>query len=207
MPDGDVLPSRGRYNPKSNDWQVGVNYLYADANDAKQALWFSLPDVAASVLLTGRIPTIIDAFRIKAKGKVDGLAKIKLRGSIEVDPSEKDFFQAVIEERRRLPRKTDLTKIEMERSDKALKVLANATSYGIYAEMHRLESDKKVVVKCHGIDAKPFSCRVAHPDEPGQFCFPPLASLITGAARLMLTLLECCIKEHAGTYGRTTSAM
>jgi hypothetical protein len=86
------------------------------------------------------------------------------------------------------------------RLDKALKVLANAASYGIYAEMHRLESDHKRNVTCYGIDAKPFPCRVAHPDEPGVFCFPPLASLITGAARLMLALLEHCVTEQGGTY-------
>jgi hypothetical protein len=79
-------------------------------------------------------------------------------------------------------------------------VLANAASYGIYAEMHRLESDKKTQVVCHGIDPEPFKCRVAHPDEPGAYCFPPLASLITGAARLMLALLEKCVTEQVGSY-------
>jgi hypothetical protein len=81
-----------------------------------------------------------------------------------------------------------------------LKVLANAASYGIYAEMNRQESDKKVNVTCHGIDAEPYTCRVTHPDVPGVYCFPPLASLITGAARLMLALLEHCITKEGGTY-------
>lgn len=84
--------------------------------------------------------------------------------------------------------------------DKALKVLANATSYGIYAEMHRLESDHKVKVTCHGIDVEPFAPWVAHPDEPGAYCFPPLASLITGAARLILALLEHEVTKLGGTY-------
>jgi hypothetical protein len=35
---------------------------------------------------------------------------------------------------------------------------------------------------------------------PGEYCFPPLASLITGAARLMLALLEYCVRELGGTY-------
>jgi hypothetical protein len=33
MADGDVLPTRARYSSASNDWQVAVNYLYADRND------------------------------------------------------------------------------------------------------------------------------------------------------------------------------
>lgn len=41
---------------------------------------------------------------------------------------------------------------------------------------------------------------MAHPETPGPYCFPPLASLITGAARLMLALLEHEIGELGGTY-------
>jgi hypothetical protein len=200
VPDGDILPSRGRYNLESNDWQVAVNHLYADRNDSNQALWFSLPDVVASVLLTGRIPKIIDAFRIEAHGKLKRLKSCKLRGVVEVDPRTQDFFRVVIEERKRLPDRTDIPAIEQLRLDKALKVLANATSYGIYAEMHRQESDRKQTVTCHGIDAEPFRCRVAHPDVPGEYCFPPLASLITGAARLMLALLEQSVVKLGGSY-------
>ena len=81
-----------------------------------------------------------------------------------------------------------------------MKVLANAASDGIYAEMNRRESDVVVPVQCHGIDNTPFTCNVAHPDAPGEYCFPPLASLITGAARLMLALLEQCVEEEGGTY-------
>jgi len=197
VPDGDVLPVRAKFSRMTNDWQVGINHVYADANNA---LWFSLPDVAASVLLTGCIPKIVDAFRVEAHGILPGLDPVKLRGVIEIDPRSQDFFKIVIEERKRLSSRTDLSEIEKSRLDKALKVLANAASYGIYAEMNRQESDRKLEVTCHGIDAKPFTCRIAHPDVPGEYCFPPLASLITGAARLMLALLECCVREKNGTY-------
>ena len=79
-------------------------------------------------------------------------------------------------------------------------MLANAASYGIYAEMHRQESDATMRVQCHGIDDTPFTCDVSHPDVTGEYCFPPLASLITGAARLMLGLLEHTVTEMGGTY-------
>lgn len=200
IPDGDILPTRGRYSEVSNDWQVASNYLHPKNEGPDEALWFSLPDVAALVLLTGRIPTIVDAFRIKARGRLPGLKSTQLRGAVDVDPRKRDFFRAVIEERKRLPFRSDLSEKDKKRLDKALKVLANAASYGIYAEMIREESDKKVKVVCHGIDAEPFSCSAAHPDVPGEYCFPPFASLITGAARLMLALLEYCIWEKGGTY-------
>jgi hypothetical protein len=200
IPNGDVLPSRGRYNPETNDWQVAINYLYAGEAKQNQSLWFSLPDVAASVLLTGRIPTIVDAFRLTHKVNPKKITGTKLRGMVDVYPEEEDFFRVVIQERIGLDKRSDLSKVEQSRLKKSLKVLANAASYGIYAEMHRLESDKKVKLTCYGIDAEPFNCRVAHPDEPGEYCFPPLASLITGAARLMLALLQYSVEDLGGTY-------
>ncbi len=201
IPDGDILPSRGGYSSQGNDWQVAVNHLYAGSTSPNDALWFSLPDIVASVLLCkGRVPRIVDAFRIEAHGKLSGLSSTKLRGQIDVDPAKQDFFKVVIEERKNLPKRVDISDQEKERLDKFLKVLANAASYGIYAEMHRTESDHKTEVTCHGVDAEPFKCRVAHPDERGDYCFPPLASLITGAARLMLTLVERRVADQGGTY-------
>ncbi|HEY2822449.1 MAG TPA: hypothetical protein VGJ06_15500, partial [Candidatus Acidoferrum sp.] len=199
IPDGDVLPSRGKYNVQTNDWQVAVSHLYGDKNPTK-ALWFSLPDVAASVLLTGRVPAILDAFGVKPNGVLPTLRPTALGGVVKIDPKRQDFFKVVIEERKRTSQRTDLSEVDKKRLDKALKVLANASSYGIYAEMQRQETDEKIWVTCHGIDTKPFRPHVAHPDTPGEYCFPPLASLITGGARLMLALLEHRISELGGTY-------
>jgi DNA polymerase type B, organellar and viral len=199
IPDGDILPSRSKYATASNDWQVGVNHMYSDAENST-ALWFALPDVVASVILTGRVPKIVAAFRLKAKGKSKGLKPISLRKAIKVDPRNQDLFKVVIEERKRLASRTDMPKSEKGRLDKALKVLANSTSYGIYAEMNPQESDERVNVLCHGIDPDPFTCKVKHPDIPGKYCFPPLAALITSGARLMLSLLEHCVSEQGGTY-------
>ncbi len=198
VPDGDVLPARAKYNPDTNDWQVGVNYLYA--NNAEDALWYSLPDLAASVLLTGKIPRIVDTFMLEAHGILPNLCSIKLRGIVEVDPRTQDFFKVVIEERKRLSRRPDFSIAEREQLDDFLKVLANAASYGIYAEMNRYETKERVPVQCHGIDEKPFFTRVANPEIPGEFCSPPIASLITGGARLMLALLEKCVTDLGGTY-------
>ena len=39
-----------------------------------------------------------------------------------------------------------------------------------------------------------------NPEHAGEYCFPPLASLITAAARLMLALLERCVTDLGGTY-------
>ena len=201
IPDGDLLPNRAKYSSYSKDWQVALNYIYADKNEeADPALWFTLPDVVASVILTGRVPQIVDAFRIEADGILPGLKSTRLRKEIAINPATQDLFKVAIEERKRLGSRTDLSKQEKDRLNKALKVLANATSYGIYAEMNIQESDEQVEVTCYGLDAEPFHCSVAHPEIPGKYCFPPVASLITGAARLMLALLEHTVTGLGGTY-------
>lgn len=199
VPNGDVLPVRGKFAGSATDWQVAVSHCYA-GEAPNESLWFALPDVVASVVLTGQVPQIVDAFRLEAHGTLDSLRTVKLRGSIEVDPQRQDFFKVVIEERKRLAKRSDLSEIERDRFDGALKVLANATSYGIYAEMHREESARVQSARCQSIEPESFRCQVAHPDKPGEYCFPPLASLITGAARLMLTLLEREVSALGGTY-------
>jgi hypothetical protein len=65
IPDNDLLPCRSKFNLESNDWQVAVNYLSAGSKKRADALWFSLPDVIVSNLLTGKVPRIVDAFRIE----------------------------------------------------------------------------------------------------------------------------------------------
>ncbi len=200
IPDGDILPTRAAYSVESNDYQVALNHVYASSDDPKDGLWYALPDLAASVLLTGRVPKVVDAFRIEARGRLPGLRKITLRGTVPIDPSIQDFFRTVIEERKRLAANPALSDEERKRLDKALKVLANATSYGIFAEMRREEALKDVPVTCYGIDPDPFTCKVRNPERPGEYCFPPLASLITAAARLMLALLERCVTDLGGTY-------
>ena len=47
---------------------------------------------------------------------------------------------------------------------------------------------------------EPFNDRVAAPEDPGRYCFPPFASCITGAARLMLAMLERCVTDLGGTW-------
>lgn len=200
IPDGDILPSRSKYSAASNDWQVAVNYLYASDHAESQGLWFSLPDVITSVLHTGKVPQIVDAFKLVAKGKHSYLRSALLGGDVPVNPRTQDLFRSVIEQRKSLSKRQELLREEKDRLDKALKVLANASSYGIYAEMNRQETEKRVRLKCQGIDPSPYVCSVIHPENPGEFCFPPLASLITGAARLMLALLEHCVTELGGTY-------
>lgn len=198
IPNGDLLPTRAQYD--GHDWQIAVNRLHAASDSPDDALWYALPDVAASVLHTGHVPHIVDAFYIEPEGTLPHLAPTSLAGRVRIHPRERDFFTTVIEERKRVAGRSDWTPAERDRTSHILKILANATSYGIYAEMHQQERDEPMQVTCHGIDADPFACRVAHPEVAGEYCFPPLASLITAGARLMLALLEYAVVEAGGAY-------
>jgi hypothetical protein len=173
VPDGDLLPSRAKYSSVSNDWQVAMNHLFATDHAASQGLWFSLPDVAVSVLLTGKVPKIVDAFKLVPVGKSPDLRPVRLSGEVWVNPRTQDLFRTVIEQRKSNAKKKRTSREDADRLDKALKVLANATSYGIYAEMNRQETEERVKVQCQGIDPEPYECSVIHPEKPGEFCFPP----------------------------------
>ena len=198
IPDGDVLPLRAKYG--GNDWQIGVNYVHAGSDDPDDALWYSLPDLVASVLLTGKQPRITDAFKIEPVGTIGGLQPIEFRSQVRIDPRTQDFFKIVIEERNRLAQRSDLSEAEAGRLKRSLKTFGSATSYGIFAQMDRKESDKKVTLTCYGVDPEPYECTVKHPESPGEFCFPPLASLITGGSHLLLALLERLVTDRGGTY-------
>lgn len=200
VPEGDVLPVRAHYDGGAS-WQIGMNPL-TTSQSSTLPMWYTLPDVMASVLQTGKIPQVLRAVRFVPSRVRRGLHLASLRGTVAVDPRHDDLFKIVIEERKRLAGCTDLSPAEKKWLDRFLKVLANATSYGIYAEMnrHELAAQDRAAVDVFGIGDEPFTTRVQAPEEPGDYCFPPIAACIAGAARLMLTLLERCVVEQGGSY-------
>ena len=185
-PSGDVLPVRTTYNPDA--YNIGLNYL-----NSEKPIWYSGPDVVASMLYTGKPPEIILAFRIVPAGKQEGLKPIALRGETYIDPREMDFFKAVIEARGLAKRN------KMDALAYWLKILANATSYGLFVEVNpvRATRENKVQVFC-GEDQFPCSAEIVEPK--GSWYFPPLAALITGGGRLLLAMLERTVMDAGGTY-------
>ena len=122
IPSGDLLPSRAKYSAVSNDWQVAVNYLYASDRADSEGLWFSLPDVVASVLNTGRIPQIVDAFKLVPEGTLPGLRPVMLCGEVGVNPITQDLFRTLVEQRKSLNKKKYLSRQDLDRLDKSLKI-------------------------------------------------------------------------------------
>jgi hypothetical protein len=187
VPQGDVLPHRAKY--LHNEWTVGVNPL-----TATEPLWWALPDLVADTLLTGRPPKILRAILLRARGR-QRLKPVQMRGEVWVDPRKENPFRAVIEQRQRV-------KHQDKRTERFLKVFANAGSYGILVEMNRKENpkDERAEVAVYGREGG-FSCRTTAPEDPGDFCLPPIGAVITAGAHLMLALLErCAAREgHSGS--------
>lgn len=197
VPDGDILPVRAKYSPTASTFNVGVNRFSDD-----QTHWYAGPDLVASMLLSGKIPNVVQAFELIPWGTMRGLLPVKLRGAVDVDPASGDFFQTVIEERKRSKTRPGLSEPERGRLDQFLKVLANSGSYGVFVESNpkQLEKGKTESMLIYGPEETPFEAEAVRPETPGMFCFPPVAALITAGARLMLALLERLVRDAGGHY-------
>jgi hypothetical protein len=209
MPDADIFPVRTRYAPrikeetKSADMPtIGVNYLSAD-----RPLWFTLADCVASKLLTGKAPRVVRAIEFSAKPAQEDLRTVEIAGDAEycVIPHRDDFYKRVIELRRRV--KAELKEAEREDPDSqevknldmnqlALKILANATSYGIFIELNVEDADDEDGPVPIFTSQGKRVVQVGKHEQPGRYYHPLLATLITGSARLMLALTERLAFEH-----------
>jgi hypothetical protein len=78
----------------------------------------------------------------------------------------------------------------------ALKICANSTSYGIWVQVNVANRAESVPVTIHGSHGAPFTRETDKLEKPGEYFHPLLASLITGAARLMLAITECQIEAQ-----------
>ena len=184
LPDDGILPVRTVYDGVSQN--IGNNYLISET-----PLWFSGCDLIASKIRTGRAPKILKAIRMVPHGKQAGMRKVNLRGSmVEIDPYGDDLFCKVIEQRK------------LNKSDKALyywlKIFANSI-YGFFVELIPELQKKDVPVRVFSGEKRfPDSSDVI--ENPGTWFFPPLASLITSAGRLLLAMTEASVQEKQGTY-------
>jgi hypothetical protein len=190
VPKGDVLPVRARYGAAPG-YQIGVNPLHSD-----ESFWYTIADLAASRLLTGQTPHVERACRLVPSDSAADLEPVKLLREVPIQPDLDDFFQAIIERRKAAQARGE------SRLAKSLKVLANSTSYGIYAQMtrHELGANVTAPVTVYGREAEPSIFQVHNPEDPGEYCFPPVAAAITGAARLMLAALERLVTAAGGSH-------
>src|SRR5271166_6179082 len=188
-PRADIFPVRAKYDGKSQT--IGLNCLTSE-----KPLWYTLADVIASKLLTGKTPEIIEAISFSPKEPQSNLRAISIAGNAHyrVDPAKDDFFKRLIDLRTEIKSKlknaTALSAVALDSEQQTLKILANSTSYGIFVELNVADLDAPELLTCYGPGGAGFPVESLKIEEPGKYFHPLLATLITGAARLMLAIAE-----------------
>jgi hypothetical protein len=139
-------------------------------------------------------PRSREAIRIVPHGKQRGLRSIKLRSTITVDPKTEDFFTRVIEYRKQNKNN--------DRLQYFLKILANSTSYGTYLELNpvRIAPKQRPRITVHSGEHVFDQIAPDTIEQPGRFYFPLLGALITAGGRLLLGIIERCVRDAGGTY-------
>ncbi len=193
LPDRNLFPVRAQY-PDSDTATIGLNFLSVD-----QPLWFTLADVLASKILTGDTPKVLQAIRFVPKEKQDGLRPVKVAGQT-IDPAEDDFYQRLIIHRNsikaRLKAASEAEKPTLDSDQQGVKILANATSYGIFVELNVEDYVAAKPMIGYGVGPQAFKFKSKKFEKPGRYFHPLLGTLITGAARLMLALAEHQVIEQ-----------
>lgn len=200
---GDVVPIRAQYGDDVGS-TIGLNHGYSDSD-----MWYAIPDLVASALITGKAPTIDLAYRLYPSKVTQKLSVVDIRG-VRFDPHGSDFFVYCVEKRNEL--KEQHKKVcEEFRNDKpcdhgernlieVLKVIANSGCYGVFVEMNRENGSKSSQETVHGITSDPWTTAVERPEKAGKYCFPPIGVVIPSATRLMLAMLERCVTDAGGVW-------
>ncbi len=130
-PKRDLFPVRAQY-PDGDPFNIGLNYLTAE-----EPQWFTLADVLVSKILSGKTPEVVAALRFEPRGQQTGLTPVEVAGQW-IDPTTDDFYQRLIIHRNAIKAKLDVAieadKVGLKSDRQAVKILANATSYGIFVE-------------------------------------------------------------------------
>lgn len=193
-PDGDIFPVRAKYSYSDSpidsthaQYTIGLNYLTSDI-----PLWYTLADCAASKLLTGRSPKILQAVAFEPAEPQEGLRPITIAGNPEfrVDPLKENFFKRIIELRLR----------SEGEARNVLKLVASSTGYGIFVELNVSERSQYTKMHCYPSTGPQFLVDMDKVEEPGTFFHPLLGALITGAARLMLAIAERLVGNMGLTW-------
>lgn len=192
LPDRDLFPVRAAYGD-SETTTIGLNYLTAD-----EPMWFTLADVLVSKILTGKTPNILKAVRFAPMAAQTGLKPITIAGR-QIDPAKHDFYKELVNHRQSLKRRmapTEAEKRGLKAEEQGVKILANATSYGIFVELNVQDLRKPEEMIAHGAYDSEWPSDSHDFEKPGRYFHPLLATLITGAARLMLSLAERLVLDQ-----------
>lgn len=194
VPDDDILPVRSDYGHK-NTTNIGINYLKSTDGTS---IWYTLPDLIASKLKSGKTPIISEAITFVPEGIQENLRDIEVVKGITVKKNE-DFIKKIIEERLRIKRESkNQTEEEQKQSEinqNILKIIANATAYGIFIQLDpKHKKNQKVTV--YGLEN--FDLELDKTEEPALYFNPVMAVFLTAGSRLILAAAETLVEKNGG---------
>jgi len=187
MPDEDVLPVRSDYDTRALN--TGINHLRSEDGTA---LWFTLPDLIQSKLLTGNTPKILEAITFSSQGVQSGLRDIEVLDGINLKKGE-DLFKKLIECRFALQKKNDKTSNQLQ---KILKIIANSTCYGKFIQLNTRKTILKKNVTVYGLDS--FDVNINKMENPDKFFHPIISIFLTAGSRLILAAAEHLLEQNRG---------
>lgn len=183
-PQKDILPIRATFGQK-HSWNIGIETV-----SSKIPLWYSMADVIASKLYTGKMPKILEAHRFIPIGVQKNLKSINIHG-IEINPYKDDLFQKLVEYRQVLKNAKDPRQ-------QIIKIIVNAISYGIFVEIVSMEESKRIPVNVYGLNH--FVQSKTKIEKSGFMFNPIIAICITSASRLLLATGEILLSKHNTTH-------
>jgi hypothetical protein len=205
QPDGDLLPTRARYRVGSRAYNLALAYRYGGP-----AQWWTLADVIATKLETGKTPLILRAIRFTPRARQTELRAVDLNGDsrYRIDPSTDDLIKRLVELRQQLKSDATTATTEGDFDDAALldrlavgvKVEANAIAYGTPIEMNVTEYLRPIDLTLHLPEGDTQPCRNRRVEEPGTWFNPLLATLVAGGGRLLLATAISLLHQQGGEY-------
>jgi hypothetical protein len=213
-PDGDRLPTRGRYaraqtrrsdRKPNRAYNVGVPYRTGGAPQ-----WYTLADCIASKLMTGNAPTIVAVGRFTAHGRQPEITPIDMGGqaAYRVDPNTEDFIRRLVEQRDDVRAEHKKAKTAgdapgaatLDAMQQGMKCTANGTAYGSPIELNPIEHRKPAWVTVHQPDGGSYRVSVTRTEQPGRWFHPLISTLVAGAGRLLLATAMRLVSELGGSY-------
>jgi hypothetical protein len=198
-PDGDILPVRFKLRPDEDGAQPAPFSISVTHFTSGTDRWYTLADVFASSVLSGKAPRILEAIEFYSNG-AQSTQSVMMRKAILVDPALQ-VFKKVVEERQVAKRENrEGGDLSLGRIDLALKGFANSGAYGINFEVNVTPPPARSSVSGMVYSDETYPSADVGAERPGAFCNPIVASLVTGAARLILAMLESEVSSRGGTF-------
>src|SRR5208282_4746786 len=134
-PQADIFPVRAKYDGKSPT--IGLNYLTSE-----YPLWFTLADVVAARLHTGKPPEILEAITFSPKEPQVGLRAISIAGNsnYRVNPMTNDFFKRLIDLRTAVKAELKAIKKRLREVVKKLEIASGAEADALQFEKEALSA-------------------------------------------------------------------